>query len=551
MVMSNPAPTQKSGGSQSARLAAAGVALLVCLVFLPTLGNGFVNWDDGVYVHRDPLAKALPAAFITFHASGNWHPLATLSHAVDHAVFGLWAPGHHLTSLVVHALNAGLVVLLCCAIFGVRALSRREIIAAGIAAGLLWGLHPLRVECVAWVSERKELLCTLFYLLGLLGYLRHARGTSMSRWYLATLACFALALLAKPMAVSFPLVLLVLDAYPLAPLRRPRLGRLLAEKLPFVLLAMASALVTLQAQQAAGAMRALADLPLRTRLSVAIQAPVAYLGKTLWPSELRALYSYPMLSDLASWWEARQALASRLFALVLLVMLCWALKRRRRPLVVGLLSYLVMLLPVLGIVQVGPQAMAERYTYLPGIALAILAGAALGILWERAAVSSRFWLATLAAIFALVIASLSWLSIKQIAVWHDSESLWSQVLACEPGNIEAHNSRADYYYQRGNLGQALADYTAALASPPSVSPTHAAKRRAAILNDRAVTLVQLGRLDDAVADESEAIRLRPDRGDYFANRARMFQRMGRPDDADSDWQRARTLDASEGSTSPP
>jgi tetratricopeptide (TPR) repeat protein len=353
------------------------------------------------------------------------------------------------------------------------------------------------------------------------------------------------------MAVSFPLVLLVLDAYPLARLRRPGLGRVLTEKIPFALLAMASALLTLHAQQAAGAMRALADLPLRARLSVAIQAPVAYLGKTLWPSELRALYSYPMLSGLASWWEARQALASRLLASVLLVMLCWALKRRRRPLVVGLLSYLVMLLPVLGIVQVGPQAMAERYTYLPGIALAILAGAALGMLWERAAISSRFWLATLAAIFALVTASLSWLSIKQIAVWHNSESLWTQVLACEPGNVEAHNSRADFRYQRGDFGQALADYTAALASPPSVSPTHAAKRRAAIFNDRAVTLVQLGRLDEAVTDESEAIRLRPGQADYYTNRARMFQRMGRADAAIADWQQARTLHASEGSTSPP
>ncbi len=542
-MMSSPAPTQESGGPRSVRLAATGVALIVCLVYLPVLGNGFVNWDDGAYVNRDPLTKALPAAFTTFHASGNWHPLATLSHAVDHAVFGLWAPGHHLTSLVVHALNAGLVVLLCCAIFGVRALSRREILAAGIAAGLLWGLHPLRVECVAWVSERKELLCTLFYLLGLLGYLRHARGTSISRWYLATLACFAMALLSKPMAVSFPFLLLVLDAYPLARLRRPRLGRLLAEKLPFVLLAMASALLTLHAQRAAGAMRALADLPLRTRLSVAIQAPVAYLGKTLWPSELRALYSYPMLSDLASWWEAHQALASRLLALALLVILCWALKRWRRPLVVGLLSYLVMLLPVLGIVQVGPQAMAERYTYLPGIALAVLAGAAVGFVWDRAAAASRFWVATLAVLFGLVSTSLSGLTIKQIGAWHDSESLWTQVLAYEPDNIEAHNSRADYYYQRGNLGQALADYTAALAGQPAVSPVHASKRRAAIFNDRAVTLVQLGRLDAAVADESEAIRLRPNQADYYTNRARMFLRLGRTDAANADWQRAQALRA--------
>jgi tetratricopeptide (TPR) repeat protein len=193
--------------------------------------------------------------------------------------------------------------------------------------------------------------------------------------------------------------------------------------------------------------------------------------------------------------------------------------------------------------------MAERYTYLPGIALAVLAGAAVGFLWDRAAAASRFWVATLAALFMLVCASLSWLSIEQIAVWHDSGSLWTRVLAYEPGNIEAHNSRADFYYQRGNLGQALADYTAALAGQPAVSPAHASKRRAAIFNDRAVTLVQLGRLDEAVANESEAIRLRPGQADYYTNRARMFLRLGRTDAASADWQRARTLLA--GKQTPP
>jgi tetratricopeptide (TPR) repeat protein len=537
MVMESPTPMQERGPSRAVYLAAAATALLVGLVFLPVLGNGFVNWDDGLYVDPTPLGRALPAAFARFHSSGNWHPLSNLSHAVDFAIFGAWPAGHHLGSLLLHSLCAGLVVLLAVALLGARAsqgLGRRGRLAAGVAAGLLWGLHPLRVEPAAWVSERKELLCALFFLLGLLAYLHHASATTTRRWYLTTLLCFGLALLSKPMAVSFPLVLLLLDAYPLARLRRPGLGRVLAEKIPFVLLAAAAAVVTWYAQHSAGAMRALTDVPLDERFSVALQATVAYLGKTLWPTELRALYSYPASSS---------PLAFRLIAAASVLGMCWVLKRQRRQLLTALVAYLVLLLPVLGLVQVGPQAMAERYTYLPGIALAVLAGAGFGLLWERAAASSRFWLACLLATLGLVCASLAWLTVRQIAVWHDGASLWNQVLACEPDNVEAHNSRADLYYRRGDYRRALDDYDAALAGRMPYAAAHADKRRAAILNDRAVALVQLGQLDRAVADASEAIRLQPDRADYLANRARMYQRLGRIEEANRDWQRARELHA--------
>ena len=197
-----------------------------------------------------------------------------------------------------------------------------------------------------------------------------------------------------------------------------------------------------------------------------------------------------------------------------------------------------MLLPVLGIVQVGPQAMAERYTYLPGIALALLAAAALGGLWERMAPARRGFIT--ASLLVILVGS-SWLSIRQIGVWRDSESLWTQVLAYEPGSTEAHNSRADHYYQRGRYDDALADYTAALASLPAVGPDHAIKRRAAFWNDRAVTFVKLGRLAEAIDDQTEAIRLQPTRSDYYLNRARMHRLMGRADEAMSDLQQARAL----------
>jgi tetratricopeptide (TPR) repeat protein len=290
--------------------------------------------------------------------------------------------------------------------------------------------------------------------------------------------------------------------------------------------------VTLHAQRAAGAMRALAEVGPLARTGVALQSTVGYLGKTLFPSALHALYAYPRDVSLGSW-----PTALSLLVLVLLTLAATQLVHRQRLVPAALASYGVMLLPVLGIVQVGPQAMADRYTYLPGIALALLLAGALTVLRERLSPALRSWLAFPVAASLVALAALT---AHQIAVWRNSETLWSQVLAHEPGNAEAHNSRADYYYRHGRLQDALADYTAALASIPAVGPTHARKRRAAFFNDRAVTLVQLGRLNQALADEHEAIRLAPNRPEYYANRARILGLLGRMDAAQADLEIARS-----------
>jgi hypothetical protein len=540
---------------RSVRGAALSVALLVFLVYCPVLRNGFVAWDDDIYIYQNPrlrnptLTSAL-GAFSSFHASGNWHPLTELSHAADCAIWGMHPLGHHLTSILLHGLNAGLVVVLACALARSRTrLAERSArtIVAGIAAGLLWGLHPLRVESAAWVSERKDLLCASFYLAGLLCYLRYAAtagedsgGTarpSRKRFYVGALACLALALLSKPMAVSFPFVLLVLDAYPLARLGRVRLGRLLAEKLPFIALASASAIVTLKAQRASGAFRALHGLPLTTKLLVAIRATVGYLGKTLWPSQLLPFYSYPQEVSWASW---RFAMPVVVLAL-LLTTAVWLARRNRTPLV-AFSCYLLALLPVVGIVQVGPQAMADRYTYLPTVALSILLGAAFATLWEKAAaMPARGQAAALVLALTLAPGILSWLSIRQMAVWHDGETLWTQVIRYEPWNTEAYNNRASYYFDHGDYPRALADYDAALSFAPPVTAAHATKRRSAYFNDRAITYVSLGKITEAVADASEAIRLRPDYADYYLNRSKMYLRLGMSDAAAADWQQAQAI----------
>jgi protein O-mannosyl-transferase len=545
-------------GRLSVRGAALVVALLVFIIYCPSLRNGFVGWDDDIYVYRnphlrDPSLPPLLRTFSSFHASGNWHPLTDLSHAADCAVWGMRPLGHHLTSIVLHGLNAGLVVVLACALVraGARSGARSaRVVVAGIAAGLFWGLHPLRVESAAWVSERKDLLCAAFYLAGLLCYLRYAGKTRDTggesaaprgkRFFAGALAAMALALLSKPMAVSFPLVLLVLDAYPLRRIERTRTWRLLAEKLPFFVLAGASALVTLKAQRGGGAFRALHGVPLGTRALVAVRSTVGYLGKTLWPSELLPLYSYPQNVSWTSW-----QFVAPMVTLALLVGASVWLARWSRAVLSVFACYFLALLPVIGIVQVGPQAMADRYTYLPAVALSLLVGAGFAALWDKAgSVASRWRAAALVLVMAVAPGMLARLSIRQMAVWHDSESLWSQVLRYEPWNTEAYNNRASYYFEQGDYPNALADYGAALSYAPPVGAVHAARRRSAYFNDRAITYVQLGKLAEAVADASAAIRLRPDNADYYQNRSNMYQRLGRADDAAADWQQAQTIRAS-------
>ncbi len=544
-------------GRLSVRGATLAVALLVFVVYSPVLRNGFVGWDDDIYVVRNPRLlhlslTSLLGTFSSVHASGNWHPLTELSHAADYALWGMRPFGHHLTSILLHGLNAGLVVVLSCALARARTRtsvrSAREIV-AGIAAGLFWGLHPLRVESAAWISERKDLLCAAFYLAGLLCYLRYAgrnreagseaTGQHGKRFYIGALACFLLALLSKPMAVSFPLVLLVLDAYPLQRLEHTRSWRLLAGKIPFFVLALASAMVTLEAQRTVGAFRAMRGVPLATKALVAAHSIVGYLEKTLWPSHLLPLYAYPQDVSWASW-----RFAVPVLVLALLLAGCGWLARRSRAALMALACYLLALLPVIGIVQVGPQAMADRYTYLPSVALSLLVGGAFAALWDKAgSMVSRWRAAALVLAMALAPGVLSLLSIRQMAVWHDSETLWNQVIRYEPWNTEAHNNRASYYFEQGDYQSALADYDAALSYAPPVGTVHATKRRSAYFNDRAITYVRLGRMAEAVADASEAIRLRPAEAGYYRNRSNMYRRMGMSGAAAADWQQAQTLRA--------
>jgi hypothetical protein len=535
-----------SGLRGSVRWGALAVAFLVVLLYLPALGNGFVNWDDDIYVYANPQLRSIAPpsllrAFTHIHPpSGNWHPLTMVSHAVDYAMWGLRPWGHHLTSILLHGCNAALVVLLAVRLLQARgcALSKQGMLAAGVVAGLLFGLHPLHVESVAWVSERKDLLAALFYLLGVLSYLRYAGhaagavGLWKDRRYLTTLLCFVLALLSKPMALSFPFVLLIIDWYPLDRLKDLR--RILVEKIPFFILDLGLATVTVLAQRASGSFRPLAEVTMGSRVLVATKAAALYLAKTLLPTGLLPFYSYPTRVSLWSW-----EFGFPVVVMTAAILGCLVAVKKHRAFATALACYGVVLLPVLGIVQIGPQAMADRYTYLPSVALVALLGAGCGVLWDRHAVAAAWWKKACAVTAALLLLGLlSWQSVRQIGVWRNSETLWSRVVQYEPWNTEAYNNRASYYYDRGEYEKALADYDSALRVQPSLGQAHARKRRSAYFNDRAITYVRLGRYAEALADEGQAIELRPTQASYYFNRGNIYFLTGRYPEARDDLDRA-------------
>ncbi len=284
------------------------VSLITFAIYLSALRNDFVNWDDDIYVYANYHIRSLNWKFImwafsSFHA-GNWHPLTWISHALDYAVWGLNPMGHHLTNIILHAINTFIVVLLCIKLLemwkerwmpdeaSTFLNERRTMIAAGVT-GFLFGLHPLHVESVAWVSERKDLLCGLFFLLSIMAYASY-RSYTTYKTYIFSLFFFILALLSKPMAVSLPVVLLILDWYPFGRIRSLKsFSVACVEKLPFVVLSFISSILTIMAQRTEGAMEMTVVVPLWARMLVAANAFVTYLGKMVAPAGLSPYYPYP------------------------------------------------------------------------------------------------------------------------------------------------------------------------------------------------------------------------------------------------------------------
>lgn len=407
--------------------------LVTLLLYLPTCNHGFINYDDKDYVTENPhvLVGLNPAnvqwAFTTFHAS-NWHPLTWISHMCDVSWWGLNARCHHAVNALLHALNSGLTFVLA------RRLLKSDWMALFLAA--LFAVHPLRVESVAWISERKDLLAGLFGLLTLLAYVYYASvpagHNTKSKWYYSlAFLFFTLGLLSKPMLVTWPALLLLLDFGPLRRIlstaRPAGIRFILLEKLPFVAFSLASCVVTLIAQNRGGAVASLVHVSPMDRLANALVSYVRYIWKMCWPADLAVFYPE------ATKMPAHFVLGAGLL-LASVTLLTWRERKRKPLLFFGWMWYLITLLPVIGIVQVGSQSMADRYSYLPTIGL-LLAGLPIAVtLLHKLRLPS-----VVVATFGVLLLG-TWLraTIIQAAYWKDSVSLFTHALKVTPPNYMSH-----------------------------------------------------------------------------------------------------------------
>jgi tetratricopeptide (TPR) repeat protein len=507
-------------------LVGACLVLLVVAVFGRVCGNEFVNYDDPVYVTdnahvRDGLSlRGLAWAFTATQAL-NWHPLTWISLQLDAQIHRTAAWGYHLTNLLLHAANTVLLFLALRRLTG--ALWRPALVAA------LFGLHPLHVESVAWVAERKDVLSTFFGMLALLAYLGYVRRPAPSR-YLLVAALLALGLMSKPMLVTFPFLLLLLDYWPLGrlfasgsaetgagdPVRvrpAPVGWRLVVlEKVPLLALSGLSAALTLYAQQRGGAIEPLTALPFGDRLANALVSYVRYLGLMLWPIGLAPFYPHPQ-GPLPVWQVAAAAIL-----LAALSVLALALARRRPYALVGWLWYLGSLVPVIGLVQVGEQALADRYTYVPLIGLFIVLAWGAGDLAGYRPLR-RGALSAMAISALLACAVLTW---KQVGVWHDSRSLWEHALRVTPDNHVARNNLGFALLQDG---QDLAEAEQHLRAAGQLKADFVRP-----LTNLAIALDQQGKMEEALRCYREALHLEPGLPATRVNYGVALCRVGRVDE---------------------
>ncbi len=520
-------------------LLAALVSAVTFAVYLPALRGGFLNWDDGNFIVDNHHIRSLSGKFFewafTDMSLDFWRPVTWISQAVDYAVWGLNPAGHHLTGIALHSVNTFLVVCLVMKLLDSYNAAFRSappgegvaggtvpaadgttvLITAGVT-GLLFGLHPLHVESVAWVSTRTDLLYSFFFLVSIMTYASY-RPDKSARAYLLSLVFFALALMSKPMAVTLPLVLLLLDWYPFGRISTPKsMVPLLVEKVPFIALSVLVSVVTFRGQKALGAISTLKEVSLATRVTVAAKALILYLWKMVVPLHLLPVYPYPEHPSFTS--PANLAA----LALVCAITAAGIALRKRRPIWLFAWScYVITLLPVLGIIKARFVPMADRYTYLPSVAPFLLAGLGAAWVWGKtdSMRQSGLTVKRTAALAAAVLAgALSFLTVKQIAVWNNSVDLWSYVIAEEPGRVPAaYINRGLAFEAQGRFDPAIEDFGTAIGLEPG---------DAKIYTNRGIVFGETGRNDLAIEDFSKAIALDPTSAEAYTNRGLRFAEGG-------------------------
>ena len=496
-------------------------------LYNPVNRHPFVNYDDDRYITENPHVHnglTWPTITWAFTATeqGNWHPLTWLSHALDYQLFHQNPAGHHFTSLLIHAANAVLLFLFL--MYATRRLGPSLFVAA------LFALHPINVESVAWVAERKNVLCTFFFFATLIAYCWYARQPDWRR-YLVFAGLFVLGLMSKPMVITLPFVLLLLDYWPLGRIRGGRadataapLSKLVVEKLPLIALSAASAVITMQAQRAGGAMRSTAQFSLAVRLENAVMAYAMYLWKMIWPSHLAPIYPHPG--------DSLAALQVGTSALVLLAVTAVALKfRARRYLLTGWLWFLGTLVPVIGLVQVGDQAMADRYAYIPLVGIFIM------IAWRIAdlADSKQIGLVVRVIPAACVLLALSFATNRQLGYWSSNYDLWTHAVAVTGRNFIAQDNLGGALLWLGKTDEAYLHFQAAA----EINPLDPMSR-----SNLGAYLQEHGHMAEAIEKYNRVITLTSDPGllaATYANLGAAYRKLGEDEKARTSYDQALQL----------
>jgi Flp pilus assembly protein TadD len=535
--------------SQKTFLIMAGIAVITLAVYWQVSGFDFINYDDNLYIYENPhIREGLTAdfliwAFTAIHGH-NWLPLTWVSHTLDWQIFGLWAGGHHFTSVFIHILNSLLLFWIFRKMTG--SVWRSALVAA------LFAIHPLHVQSVVWVAERKDVLSAFFFMLSLWAYGIYVQRQKWSA-YIGVTIFFIFGLMSKPMVVTLPFVLLLLDYWPLkrispdsrAKTLRSQVSRLIIEKLPLFFLSALSSVITLLVQKHVGAVTSIERIPLIDRLANVLISYITYIAKTLWPVKLAVFYPFP--DHFPSWKIAVAVLILLAISLTAVVLI-----KRKPYILIGWLWFLGTLVPVIGIVQVGTQSMADRYTYLPMIGLFVM------VAWSFPPFSEQpSWLkkgmATATGMVLLILSAAAWV---QAGYWQNSKTLFSRALEVTSGNTIAHNNLGAALLNAGRADEAILHCREALKTNPGftdaifnlgaalmakgqaddavqilgqlleMEPDHVRAR-----NNLANALIQQGKIDEAVRHFQMILENQPNHVEANINMGAALLRMGRIDDA--------------------
>lgn len=503
----------------------AALAAIVTVIYLQTRSFDFINLDDGLYVVNNPYVlsginlKTISWSLTTFQAA-NWHPVTWLSLALDVQLFGPNAGGLHMTNAALHLINSFLVY------FVFRRMTGR--FWASVIVAALFAAHPTHVESVAWIAERKDVLSTTFWLLTILTYVKcvESESISLSKYFPLLLVVFALGLMTKPMLVTLPFVLLLCDYWPLERVKTfdlKSVSLLFAEKIPLFLLTIGSSIITVIAQRSGGAIVTIEALPFATRIGNSLVSTAKYILMMFYPADLALWYPYD--KNIPGW-----AVAGSLVLIAAISTVCIYQAKKRKYLIVGWLWFLGTLVPVIGLVQVGAQALADRYTYIPYLGLFIMVVWSLAELAETMKVNARVFRGA----FAVVIAALTAMSFVQARYWSDSEVLFKRTLSLTSGNFLIQHNLCDQLMKMNRPDEAESYCRASLESKPDYFEAY---------NTLGTLAVSRARFDEAEADFSQTVRLAPGYALAYANLATAQLHTGKLDEAEANLQRAAGMSA--------